>query len=228
MKKILIVEDDLALSSGLCFELDTSGYLTSAAYTLEKADWLLKEESFHLVLLDVNLPDGNGFDLCKKIKADFPEIPVIFLTANDMDKDVINGFDLGADDYITKPFHTQILKRRIEVALRRGCKRRASGDYYDDGWLRLDFAALTAIRGNETLSITPNEYKLLCFLIANAGRLVTRRLLMEKLWDSGGNFIDDHSLTVAMNRLRGKIEDDGHSYIQTIRGMGYIWTGEKI
>ena len=166
--------------------------------------------------------------MCKKIKADFPEIPVIFLTANDMDKDVINGFDLGADDYITKPFHTQILKRRIEVALRRGCKRRASGDYYDDGWLRLDFAALTAIRGNETLSITPNEYKLLCFLIANAGRLVTRRLLMEKLWDSGGNFIDDHSLTVAMNRLRGKIEDDGHSYIQTIRGMGYIWTGEKI
>lgn len=228
MKKILIVEDDLALSSGLCFELDTSGYLTSAAYTLEKADWLLKEESFHLVLLDVNLPDGNGFDLCKKIKADFPEIPVIFLTANDMDKDVINGFDLGADDYITKPFHTQILKRRIEVALRRGCKRRASGDYYDDGWLRLDFAALTAIRGNEALSITPNEYKLLCFLIANAGRLVTRRLLLEKLWDSGGNFIDDHSLTVAMNRLRGKIEDDGHSYIQTIRGMGYIWTGEKI
>lgn len=228
MKKILIVEDDLALSSGLCFELDTSGYLTSAAYTLEKADRLLKEESFHLVLLDVNLPDGNGFDLCKKIKADFPEIPVIFLTANDMDKDVINGFDLGADDYITKPFHTQILKRRIEVALRRGCKRRASGDYYDDGWLRLDFAALTAIRGNETLSITPNEYKLLCFLIANAGRLVTRRLLMENLWDSGGNFIDDHSLTVAMNRLRGKIEDDGHSYIQTIRGMGYIWTGEKI
>lgn len=228
MKKILIVEDDLALSSGLCFELDTSGYLTSAAYTLEKADRLLKEESFHLVLLDVNLPDGNGFDLCKKIKADFPEIPVIFLTANDMDKDVINGFDLGADDYISKPFHTQILKRRIEVALRRGCKRRASGDYYDDGWLRLDFAALTAIRGNETLSITPNEYKLLCFLIANAGRLVTRRLLMEKLWDSGGNFIDDHSLTVAMNRLRGKIEDDGHSYIQTIRGMGYIWTGEKI
>lgn len=228
MKKILIVEDDLALSSGLCFELDTSGYLTSAAYTLEKADRLLKEESFHLVLLDVNLPDGNGFDLCKKIKADFPEIPVIFLTANDMDKDVINGFDLGADDYITKPFHTQILKRRIEVALRRGCKRRASGDYYDDGWLRLDFASLTAIRGNETLSITPNEYKLLCIFIANAGRLVTRRLLLEKLWDSGGNFIDDHSLTVAMNRLRGKIEDDGHSYIQTIRGMGYIWTGEKI
>ena len=228
MKKILIVEDDLALSSGLCFELDTSGYLTSAAYTLEKADRLLKEESFHLVLLDVNLPDGNGFDLCKKIKADFPEITVIFLTANDMDKDVIDGFDLGADDYIRKPFHTQILKRRIEVALRRGCKRRASGDYYDDGWLRLDFAALTAIRGNETLSITPNEYKLLCFFIANAGRLVTRRLLMEKLWDSGGNFIDDHSLTVAMNRLRGKIEDDGHSYIQTIRGMGYIWTGEKI
>ena len=120
MNSILIVEDDLALSSGLCFELDTDGYLTSAAYTLKKARQLLKEGRFQLVLLDVNLPDGSGFDFCREIKAGYPALPVIFLTANDMEQDVINGFDLGADDYITKPFHTQILKRRIEVALRRG------------------------------------------------------------------------------------------------------------
>lgn len=228
MKRILVIEDDLALSAGLCFELDTDGYLTAAAYTLEKARQLLFDGEYHLILLDVNLPDGNGFDFCKEVKVGIPDIPVIFLTANDMEQDILNGFDLGADDYITKPFHTQILKRRIEVALRRGSfGAKPFGEYYDDGCLQLDFNALTAIRGKEKLSITPNEYKLLKLLIANAGNLVTRRLLLEKLWDCDGNFIDDHTLTVTMNRLRGKIEDNAHSYIQTVRGMGYIWTGEK-
>lgn len=228
MKRILVIEDDLALSSGLCFELDTGGYLTSAAYTLAKARQLLKDGTYHLVLLDVSLPDGSGFDFCREIRKAFPDLPVIFLTANDLEQDVIAGFDLGADDYIIKPFHTQILMRRIGVALRRGgAGAKACGDCYDDGWLKLDFAALTASRGEDTLSVTPNEYKLLRFLTANAGNLVTRRLLLEKLWDCGGSFIDDHTLTVTMNRLRAKIEDDSHSYIRTVRGMGYIWTGEK-
>ena len=225
-KKILVVEDDLALSAGLCFELDTSGYLTVAAYGCQKARYFLENEHFDLVILDVNLPDGNGSDLCREIKAARPELPVIFLTANDLEEDILNGFDLGADDYITKPFHTQILKRRAEVALRRGNSgAKAAMDGYDDGFLRLDFQALTAVRSGEKLSITPNEYKLLRVLTANAGNLVTRQLLLEKLWDCDENFIDDHTLTVTMNRLRAKIEDEGHTYIRTVRGMGYIWTG---
>lgn len=225
-KKILVVEDDLALSAGLCFELDTSGYLTVAAYGCQKARYFLENEHFDLVILDVNLPDGNGSDLCREIKAARPELPVIFLTANDLEEDILNGFDLGADDYITKPFHTQILKRRAEVALRRGNSgAKAAMDGYDDGFLRLDFQALTAVRSGEKLSITPNEYKLLRVLTANAGNLVTRQLLLEKLWDCDENFIDDHTLTVTMNRLRAKIEETGHTYIQTVRGMGYIWTG---
>lgn len=228
-KKILVVEDDLALSAGLCFELDTSGYITVAAYTLEKAKQLLCEASFNLVLLDVNLPDGSGFDLCREIKETIPELPVIFLTANDLEQDIISGFDLGADDYITKPFHTQILKRRVEVALRRGnAGAIASEECYDDGFLKINFTSLTALRDGEKLSITPNEYKLLRFLTANAGNLATRKLLLEKLWDCDGNYIDDHTLTVTINRLRGKIETNGHSYIQTVRGMGYIWTGEGL
>ena len=203
-KKILVVEDDLALSAGLCFELDTSGYLTVAAYGCQKARYFLENEHFDLVILDVNLPDGNGSDLCREIKAARPELPVIFLTANDLEEDILNGFDLGADDYITKPFHTQILKRRAEVALRRGNSgAKAAMDGYDDGFLRLDFQALTAVRSGEKLSITPNEYKLLRVLTANAGNLVT----------------------VTMNRLRAKIEEEGHTYIRTVRGMGYIWTG---
>ena len=225
MAKILVVEDDLALSAGLCFALDESGHLTAAAYTCQKARQLLKTDRFDLVILDVNLPDGNGFDLCRECKSSAPERPVIFLTANDLEQDELNGFDLGADDYITKPFSIQVLKRRVEAVLRRGT---AGSDCFDDGFLRLDFQALTAARNGERLSITPNEYKLLRLLTANAGAVMTRRLLLEKLWDSGGNFIDDHTLTVTMNRLRAKIEDAGHTYIQTVRGMGYVWTGAQV
>ena len=207
MERILVVEDDLALSTGLCFELDNAGYLTVAAYNCTKARYLLEHESFSLALLDVNLPDGNGSDLCREIKAVRPELPIIFLTANDL----------------------QILLRRVEVVLRRaGVKQPApQADRWSDGWLTLDFSALTAQRGEEKLVITPNEYKLLKTLTEHSGQILTRQVLLERLWDSGGNFIDDHTLTVTMNRLRAKIEDEAHTYIKTVRGMGYIWTGGK-
>ena len=113
MEKILVLEDDLALSAGLCFELDSAGYLTVAAYNCQKARQLLSGERFDLALLDVNLPDGNGFDLCREFKARQPELPVIFLTANDLEADVLRGFDMGAEDYVTKPFNMQILLRRV-------------------------------------------------------------------------------------------------------------------
>lgn len=229
MKKILVVEDDLALSTGLCFELDTEGYLSMAAFNCQKARQLLKNGGIDLVLLDVNLPDGNGFALCKEIKAAYSEVPVIFLTANDLEQNVLDGFDLGAEDYVTKPFNMKILLRRVEVALRRtqGQKTARSNMIWNDGFLVLDFTALTAQRGGETLSITPNEYKLLRTLTENAGQILTRQILLERLWDSGGNFIDDHTLTVTMNRLRAKVEDSSHTYIQTVRGMGYLWKGSS-
>lgn len=225
--RILVIEDDLALSAGLCFELDSSGYITVAAYNCRKAEQLIQADHFDLVLLDVNLPDGSGFDLCRIIKQVRPELPVIFLTANDLEQNVLDGFDLGAEDYVTKPFNMQILQRRIEVVLRRADKTVAEipAQRWSDGFLTLDFSALIAQRGKEKISITPNEYKLLRALTENEGKILTRQILLEKLWDSGGNFIDDHTLTVTMNRLRAKIEDDTHAYIQTVRGMGYIWKG---
>lgn len=234
--KILVVEDDLTLSAGLCFELDTGGYLTVAAYNCQKARILLKEQVFDLVLLDVNLPDGSGFDLCREIKEQDEDLPVLFLTANDLDEDVINGFELGADDYITKPFNTKVLLKRMEVALRRkrhlehpDAEEKDRDLWRDekDGFLMIDFGALTVSAGGEKTAVTPNEYKLLRALTGHAGNVVTRQFLLESLWDSEGNFIDDHTLTVTMNRLRSKIEDLDHSYIQTVRGMGYIWTGGK-
>lgn len=226
MERVLVVEDDLALSTGLCFELDAAGYVTQAAYNCRKARYLVEQEDFALVLLDVNLPDGSGFELCRKIKECSPQIPVIFLTANDLEEDVLNGFDLGAEDYITKPFNMKILLRRVEVAIRRGSgvpEQQGDGERYRDDFLQLDFGTLSAVRGGEKLAITPNEYKLLKVLTANAGKVVTRQILLERLWDCDGNFIDDHTLTVTMNRLRGKIEDEEHVYIKTVRGLGYVW-----
>ena len=227
--KILVVEDDLTLSAGICFELDCNGYLTIAAYNCKKANRLIQSDRFDLAILDVNLPDGNGFDLCRTFKDTHPELPVIFLTANHLEQDILNGFDLGADEYITKPFSMKILLRRVEVALRRNTSaQQQAADAWSDGFLTLDFGKLLAVRGSEKIIVTSNEYKLLKVLTENAGNILTRQTLLERLWDVDGSFVDDHALTVTVNRLRAKIEDDTHTYIKTVRGMGYVWMGAAL
>ena len=204
-EKIMVVEDDLALSAGLCFELDMNDYLTVAAYTIKKARQLASEEKFDLIILDVNLPDGNGFDLCRELKEMYSRLPVIFLTANDLEDDVVAGFDMGADDYVTKPFSMKILLKRVEAALRH------NGDQDHSSKERWEVQG-----GDMGSSLTENE-----------GNVLTRQTLLDRLWDCEGNYIDDHTLTVTMNRLRAKIEDADHTYIKTVRGMGYIWTGGR-
>ncbi len=227
--KLLVVEDDLTLSTVICFELDCNDYLTVAAYNCKKAYQLIQREHFDLAILDVNLPDGNGFDLCRTIKKISPQMPVIFLSANDLEQDILNGFDLGAEDYVTKPFNMKILLRRIEVAVRRNhSSERQTMDGWSDGFLSLDFRKFTAVRRNEKISVTSNEYKLLRVLTENAGNILTRQMLLERLWDMEGNFVDDHALTVTINRLRAKIEDDTHTYIKTVRGIGYVWMGDAV
>ncbi|GFI15485.1 transcriptional regulatory protein WalR [Lachnospiraceae bacterium] len=227
--KVLVVEDDLTLSAGICFEMDCNGYLTVAAYNCKKAEQLMQNDHFDLAILDVNLPDGNGFDLCRTIKAAHPKLPVIFLTANDLEQDILTGFDLGAEDYVTKPFNIKILLRRVEVVVRRNhSSTQQTAASWSDGFLTLDFSTLTAVRGNEKIIVTSNEYKLLKILTENAGSILTRQTLLERLWDVDGNFVDDHALTVLVNRLRAKIEDDTHIYIKTVRGMGYVWMGAAL
>lgn len=227
--KILVVEDDLALSAGLCFELDMNGYITVAAYNCQKVRQLVQNETFDLAILDVNLPDGNGFELCREMRERCPDTPVIFLTANDLEENILKGYDLGAEDYITKPFNIKILLKKVDVALRHSEKaEKKNPDQWSDGFLQLDFATLMARKGGEKIAITPNEYKLLRVLTENGGNVIMRQTLLERLWDNGGNYIDDHTLTVTMNRLRSKIEDGTHSYIKTVRGMGYIWNGGRV
>ena len=189
MKKILLVEDDIALSAGLCFELEEEDYLTVAAHSLKKAGQLLETSKFDLLLLDVDLPDGNGFTFYKEIKKRYT-VPVMFLTGRKEEEDVLGGYDLGADDYVTKPFSLSILKRKIAVILKRtGQNEKRDQGQYDDGYLRIDFDKMTAQRGTETLLLTPNEYRILKLFVENAGRILTRQVLLERLYDCDENFI---------------------------------------
>lgn len=224
MEHILVIEDDRTLSVGLCFDLEAEGYRVSAAFSALEAFTLLAKETFDLVLLDGNLPDIDGFELCPRIKEAY-QIPVIFLTARDLDEDQIAGFDCGADDYITKPFNMALLYRRISALLKR-CVRAAAGDLYQDGCLTIDFEKLQVIREGRASLLTPTEYKLLRLLVANSGQVLTRQLLLEKLYDEDENYVDDHVLEVNINRLRRKLETPDHKYIKTVYGMGYLWIGE--
>lgn len=225
MRSILIVEDDGMLNSGLCCNLQMDGYGTVSAYSASQALELAKKGPFDLAVLDVNLPDGNGFDLCKKIKA-LHDTPVIFLTARDLESDVLQGFELGADDYITKPFSINIFRKKVAAVLKR-CGDRKENDVYSDGTLTIDFGRMTADSGGVSSVLTPTECRLLKLFTANADMVLTRRKVLEKLWDCEGNFVDEHALTVYINRLRGKIENGGRKYIKTVYGMGYMWVGEE-
>lgn len=225
MNRILIIEDDKALRLGLCFDLEEENYLVTSADTLQKARIILSEQKFDLIVLDVNLPDGNGLDFCKEIKEKL-SAPIIFLTACDMETDELRGFEAGADDYVTKPFSTALLRKRISAVIRRYSDV-ASKNIYDDGFLSINFDNLSASRNGETIFLTPTEYKLIKIFTANKGRVLTRQLLLEKMWDNDGNFVDEHALTVNINRLRNKIENDKKEYIRTVYGIGYMWTGEN-
>lgn len=223
MPVILIVEDDTALRTGLTFDLKAEGYRVLTAENGKTALSMI-ENSVELVLLDVNLPDMDGYAVCKKIKAAY-NIPVIFLTARDMEQEQIQGFECGADDYVTKPFSNQLLRKRIAAVL----KRYGSGNsMYEDDFLKVDFDRFTASIEGKNITFTPTEYRLLKIFMSNAGNVLTRQLLLEKLWDNEGNYVDEHALTVNINRLRGKIESSRHSYIKTVYGIGYIWSGDRL
>ncbi len=221
LKTILLIEDDRDLNAGLTYDLEMEHYNVFSAFTLAEGQSILDSGTPDLILLDGNLPDGDGFDFCRTVKSK-QEIPVIFLTARDMEQEEMQGFDCGADDYITKPFKMPILHRRIQAAFRKtGAREERS--LYDDGYLRIDFDQMTAVRDNETLPMTPTEFKILRLLIVNADKVLTKRLLLEKIWDNSGNFVDEHAVAVNINRLRKKIESQGHVYIKTLYGVGYQW-----
>ena len=222
--RILVVEDDRLLNNTLCYNLSAAGYEVDAALTKSVAERFCRKQEYDLIVLDINLPDGNGFDFCRDIKESRPDTAVIFLTANDMESDMLKGYELGADDYVTKPFPISVFQKKVAALLSR-MKKLADGDCYNDGNLLIDFAEMTATRDGESISFTPMEYRLLKILIKNPRTVLTRQILLEKLWDIDGNFVDEHALTSTISRIRSKIENPDHAYIKTVYGMGYMWIG---
>lgn len=225
MKRILIVEDDALLNKTLTYNLISDGYNVTSALNATTAANLLSKIEYDLVLLDINLPDGNGYDLCKLIKPEHPDTLVIFLTANDQESDQLRGYEVGAVDYITKPFSIGALQRKISAMFYILEHHKPSKDIYDDGRLFLDFLEQTAKLNGVSLTLSPMEYKMLNLFRKNPKQVLTRRRLLEKLWDIDENFVDEHTLTTTISRIRSKIEADGGApYIKTVYGMGYQWT----
>ena len=222
--KILVVEDDRILNTTLCYNLSAAGYEVATALTKSAAERLCKKQEFDLIVLDINLPDGNGFDFCRDIKARHPDTAVIFLTANDMESDMLKGYELGADDYVTKPFPMSVFQKKVSALLAR-IRKQSGGDCYNDGNLFINFSEMSATQGGESISFTPMEYRLLKVLTKNPQIVLTRQVLLEKLWDINGNFVDEHALTSTISRIRTKIEKPDQAYIKTVYGMGYMWIG---
>lgn len=220
MQNILVVEDDYDLNKAICYCLKKSGYGVYGVVFMEKGKQMLSENQIDMVLLDVNLPDVESFSFCRWIKEQ-KEVPVIYLTARDMEEDALIGYESGAEDYITKPFSMKILLKKIDVILKRTASVNRLIFVDENIYIDLDNARMT-VKGQEC-PITPTEWRLLRQFLMNRRQLLTYELLLERLWDSGGQFVDKHALAVNVNRLRGKIEDENHKYISNVYGMGYQW-----
>ncbi len=219
MPCIFLVEDDEAIAKNLIQLLRSEGFTVSHHATRQDAIRTLEDERFDLALIDISLPDGNGFAVCTAIK-ERHDAPVIFLTASDDEASVVTGLNMGADDYITKPFRPRELIARIKAALRGSGRSQAT---FDIGALHVDTASGVAKKNGDELFLSALEYRLLLVFLSNPNQIVTRGKLLDELWDAAGEFVNDNTLTVYIKRLREKIEDDpaNPQIILTVRGMGY-------
>ncbi|MBQ8187634.1 MAG: response regulator transcription factor [Clostridia bacterium] len=219
MKQILIAEDDTALREGLTAALQNDGITATAAADLAGARRILRERTFDLLLLDVNLPDGSGIDLCREVTA-VQDVPVIFLTVRDAEIDEVSAFRAGACDYVKKPFSLTILQERIAAALR----KRSPNHIYEDSRFRFDFTELVFSADGEKITLSPTEQKLLAVFCAHKGQILERQTLVDRIWSCDSDYIDENALSVTVKRLRDKL---GADCIGTVYGMGYVWKGAK-
>lgn len=224
MSRILLLEDDLSLVNGLSFAFKKQGFELEVARTVKEADALWTEGSYDLLVLDVSLPDGTGFEFCEKVRQS-SKVPIIFLTASDEEVNIIMGLDMGGDDYITKPFKLGVLVSRINALLRRAKDFNVSDTELQANGIRVLLLQGQVFKNGQLLDLTAAEYKLLCLFMRNPNIVLTKEQILDKLWDCEGNYIDSSTLTVYMRRLRMKVEDDpgNPQMLLTIRGMGYKW-----
>lgn len=220
--KIFVLEDDSAIGMGLSYSLENEGYTVTLAKTVSDALNIIENELFSLYILDLTLPDGSGYDVCKKIK-EKGDLPVIFLTAYDDEVNVVMGFELGADDYISKPFRLKELLVRIKSVLRRYNKDSADG-IIKIKELTINTNEAKVYKNGTEIILTAMEYRLLLILLNNRGTVLSRAKLLANIWDIDSAFVEDNTLTVYIKRLRYKIEEDiaNPVYIKTVRGLGYV------
>lgn len=219
---LFLLEDDYAIATGLCYSLENEGYSVTHASGVKQAIDIISKEKFSLYILDLTLPDGSGYDVCKEIKKQ-GDLPVIFLTAYDDEVNVVMGFEFGADDYISKPFRLKELLVRIKSVLRRYNNETADGVIkFKDLTVNTNEAKVYK-NGNEII-LTAMEYRLLLILLNNRGKVLSRTQLLENIWDVDGDFVEDNTLTVYIKRLRDKIEEEPNKplIIKTVRGLGYM------
>lgn len=219
---IFLLEDDEAIGIGLTYSLENEGYNVTLAKSVKEAEKIIDEKEFSLYILDLTLPDGSGYDVCKRIKAK-GDLPVIFLTAYDDEVNVIMGFELGADDYISKPFRVKELMLRIKSVMRRYSNETSYGIIKINN-LKINTNEAKVYKNNEEIILTAMEYRLLLILLSNRGKVLSRTALLENIWDVAGDFVEDNTLTVYIKRLRDKIEEDPAKpeFIKTVRGLGYV------
>ena len=226
MCKILLLEDDVSLLDGLIYSLEKNGFSLDVARTVGEAKSYLSKRKYDMLLLDVTLPDGTGFDICEHVRKKGSDVPIIFLTAADEEINIIRGLDSGGDGYITKPFKLGELCSRIKALLRRaGMRADKDTSVLRAGDITIDLLSSRVVFRNKALDVTAAEYRLLCLLIRNVNMVVTRNRILDELWDGTGNFVDDNTLSVYIRRLREKVETDpAHpKHIVTVRGFGYRW-----
>lgn len=232
MNKILLLEDDISLIDGLNYSLRKQGFDVDVVCTVEDAKkHLVYMEQYDLLILDVTLPDGTGFGICEKVRKRNMNIPIIFLTASDEEVNVIRGLDCGGDDYVTKPFKLGELFSRIRALLRRASvSTQDTTTVLECGDISIDLLGSRVFSSGEIIELTNAEYRLLCLLLRNANRVVSREAILQNLWDDTGNFVDDNTLSVYIRRLREKIEIDAShpQHLITVRGFGYKWKEVKI
>ena len=224
MEQILIIEDDIALNKGLCKALTTDSRQLISCTDIRSARKQILCSLPSLILLDINLPDGNGLDFLKELKKGSDSIPVILLTANDTDLDIVNGLELGADDYITKPFSLAVLRARVNTQLRKIPSATVPNSVIIIDDYSFDFSTMEfSVRDNK-VELSKTEQKLLRLLIENRGTVMSRSALVDRIWTDGAEYVEENALSVTVKRLRDKLE--AHQYIKTIYGIGYSWVNE--
>lgn len=219
MKRILLLEDDRALNRGISLKLEKEGYEVLSAFSVKEAEEQFQKGKLDLIISDITLPDGNGMDFCREVRKR-SDVYIIFLTALDQEVDIVNGYDCGADDYITKPFSLLVLISKVNACMQRTEKQ--SGQILISGDLEVHCHTMQVYRNRDAIVLSKKEIQLLICLMEHAGTVLTKEQILERVWDKDGQFVDDNTVTVNISRLKNKLDTNA---IENIRGLGYIWTG---